>query len=283
MNALIRFPEQHNNRRLPDSGSAHNDFIARMALLCNIRFSISIHFKWGIELARLDDLESISAMTPKNLDLRSPRPRPLRGENCTIVFTDVVAFGSPSRTDEDGRIIREALSKMTHMMVRGIAGVRSESRGDGILTVVPPTIPTANVIRRLLKELPPALVRHNSSHHDSAQFQLRAAVNVGPVAADALGVSGRAITITARLADAPLFKEAMDISKANFGLIASTFVYETAIRLDGNMTDYSQVQVNVKEFTETAWMKLFDEASPHSDPHPVAALSEIFLMLSGVT
>jgi class 3 adenylate cyclase len=209
------------------------------------------------------------------------RPRPLRGENCTIVFTDVVGFSSPSRTDEDRRIIREALFGMTHMMLRGISDVRSEDRGDGILTVVPPGIPTANVIRGLRGELLPALARHNGAHHDSAQFQLRAAVNVGPVTADNLGVSGEAIIIAARLLAAPVFKKAMDTTGANLGVIVSTFVYDGVIRHDRSMSGYSQVQVNVKTFHRLAWMKLFDEASPQSDPNPVAALPSILLVLSG--
>jgi class 3 adenylate cyclase len=199
------------------------------------------------------------------------RPQPLNGENCTVVFTDVVAFSSSARNDEDRRIIREALFGMTQMMLQGSAGARSEDRGDGILTVVPPSIPTANVIERLLKELLPALERHNSAHHESARFQLRAAVNVGPVATDTMGVTGEAIIIAARLVEAPLFKKAMDTTGANLGVIASTFVYETVIKHARNLTGYSQVQVRLKGFNRLAWMKLFGKASPHSDPNPVAA------------
>jgi hypothetical protein len=54
----------------------------------------------------------------------------------------VVAFGSVARNDKDRRVIREALFGMTNMMLRGITDVRSEDRGDGLLTVVPPGVPT---------------------------------------------------------------------------------------------------------------------------------------------
>lgn len=203
------------------------------------------------------------------LTVRDIRLRPLSGENCTILFTDVVAFGSVARNDGDHGIIREALSNMTHIMLRGISDVRSEGRGDGLLTVVPPDIPTANVIERLLKELLPALDRYNSIQRDSARFQLRAAVNVGPVTTDTMGVSGKAIIIAARLVEAPIFKKAIVKSTANLGLIASPFVYETAIRDSLNpihMPGYSRVQVKVKESSMLAWMKLFDTTiSPHSD------------------
>jgi hypothetical protein len=183
-------------------------------------------------------------------------PRPLSGENCTVLLTDVVAFGSPVRTDEDRLIIRKALLQMTHMALRGIPDVRSEDRGDGLLTVIPPSVPTASIIERLLEELPSALDWHNRMHRDSARIQLRAAVDVGPVTSDTMGVSGQAIITAARLVDAPAFKDAMANSRASLGLIASLFVYDTVIKHRAG-PGYSQVQVQVKETAITAWMRLF--------------------------
>jgi CRP-like cAMP-binding protein len=193
--------------------------------------------------------------------------RPLRGQNCTVLLTDIVDFSSSARTDEDCRVIRNALFGMTNMMMRGVADARSESRGDGMLTVAWPGVPTATVIDRLLNELLPALEHHNGTHCGPACFQLRAAVGVGPLVSDAMGPSGQAITTIARLIEAPLFKQAMDASGASLGLIATTFVYETVIRHDRNLTGYRQVQVDVKQFNEPAWMKVFGTPiSPHNDP-----------------
>jgi class 3 adenylate cyclase len=116
---------------------------------------------------------------------------------------------------------------------------------------------------QLLHELPRALDRHNRSQRDPARFRLRLAVNVGPVVSDALGVSGEAIILAARLVDAPGFKEAIAKSAANLGVIASPFVYEAVIR-HGQDPTYSLVSVEVKEFRTTAWMKLFDTAPSSS-------------------
>jgi class 3 adenylate cyclase len=185
---------------------------------------------------------------------------PLRGQNCTILFSDVVAFSSRERNDDDRLIIRRALLGMTVLALRGIPGAWSQDRGDGLLTVIPPIIPTANVIALLHKQLPAALDRHNSTDRTSTRFQLRIAVNVGPVTSDTIGVSGEAIIIAARLLDAPVFKKAMAKTSANFGIIASPFVYETVIRHSMNPIDlagYSRVQVNVKESTTPAWVTLF--------------------------
>jgi class 3 adenylate cyclase len=185
----------------------------------------------------------------------------LNGQNCTVFLTDVVGFSSLSRTDEDRLIIREALFSMTHAAVRDIRDTWSEDRGDGLLTVVSPNVPTAKIMDQLLLELPAALEQHNGTQRDSARFKLRLAVNVGPVARDNMGVHGEAIISTARLVEAPSLKEAIAKSTANLGVIAAPFVYDTVIRHGPSASDrasYSQVPVEIKGLRTTAWMKLFD-------------------------
>src|SRR5208282_2007901 len=125
-------------------------------------------------------------------------PLPLNGENCTVILSDVVAFGANMRTDPDRLIIREALARMTNAATQGIPDVWSEDRGDGILLVIPPNVSTAKVMEQMLQKLPRALDRHNMSQRDPARFQLRFAINVGPVVSDTVGVSGEAIIVAAR-------------------------------------------------------------------------------------
>lgn len=76
-----------------------------------------------------------------------------------------------------------------------------------------------------------------------------------------MGVSGEAIIVTARMVEAPRFKEAMDKARAGLGVIASTFVYDHVIRHDLGAGGYSQVHVDVKESSLLAWMKLFGDDS----------------------
>jgi class 3 adenylate cyclase len=194
------------------------------------------------------------------------RPRPLNGENCTVMLSDVVGFGADWRTDEDRRVIREALFSMTHAILQDLPDVWSwDDRGDGLLTVVLPSVPTARVIAHLHKELPAALEEHNRVYPDSARIQLRVAINVGPVASDIMGVSGEAIIITARLVEAPVFKTAMGESGASLGIIASTFIYESVIRHGPYLEGYSAIPVEVKESSLLAWMKLFDRPLSSGD------------------
>jgi len=217
--------------------------------------------------ARPTDIHGAPATRPV------PHLLQLNGENCTIILSDVVGFGASARTDEDRRIIREALFSITHTVLQEIPDVWSwDDRGDGLLTVVPPSVPTATVIDHLHRALPAALEEHNRAYADSARIQLRVAINVGPLASDSMGISGEAIIIAARLVEAPLFKQAIDESGVSLGFIASTFIYETVIRHHRHLTGYSQVQVDVKETSSAAWMKLFGAmVSPLSDSPATAA------------
>lgn len=194
-----------------------------------------------------------------------PSLLPLNGENCTILYSDVVGFSSLDRNDADRLVIRKALLDMTRLTLQRVPGTWSQDRGDGLLTVVPPGVPTADVIALLHRELPSALARHNRTDRASTRFQLRIAVDVGPVTSDAIGVSGEAIIIAARMLEAPIFKAAIATSTANLGVIASRFVYDTAIRHSlspPDLASYSEVTVEVKGLTILAWMRLFTAPLP---------------------
>jgi len=137
-------------------------------------------------------------------------------------------------------------------------------------------------VGQLLGQLPAALESRNSTGRESARFQLRVAINVGPVFSDRAGVWGEPIITAARLAEAPDFKQALAGSAASLGVIASPFVYETVIR-HGQDRCYSEIPVEVKESCTTAWMKLFGATRPLLTDgelpgggllDPLAALSE---------
>src|ERR1051326_6116302 len=129
------------------------------------------------------ELDSILAVGPD---------RTLNGQNCTVLRTDVIGFSAPLRTSEDRLVIRDAVFRITNSVFKDIVDARSEDRGDGMLTVVGPGVPTATVIDRLFNWMLPDLEKHNSSHDDFTRFQLRAAIDVGPVTGDSMGFSGDA-------------------------------------------------------------------------------------------
>jgi CRP-like cAMP-binding protein len=229
---------------------------------------------------RRDPVLPCAQAIPAEPGVHLPAPRQagrtpvFNGENCTVVLSDVAAFGAVTRTDEDRRIIRKALLEMTRAALATPWDTCScEDRGDGLLLVAPPSIPTTSIMKQLLVALPPALRRHNRTYGPSIHMQLRVAVDVGLVVSDNFGVSGEAIIRTARLLEAPALKKAVTGKGANLGVIVSPFVYDNAIRQCAGTVDpaeYHKVHVHVKETSAPAWMQLIDPAPPALTPHELA-------------
>ena len=194
------------------------------------------------------------------------QPPVLTGQNCTIVRTDVVEFGADGRDAEAHKIIKKALLAMTQLAL-GPAWetCRCEDRGDGLLIVVSPEVPTAQVVERLVSMLPPQLKRHNLTYSAASRIQLRLAVEVGPIEDTELGVTGRSIIGVSRILETPVFKQAVVGQGAILGVIVSPFVYETHIKPGGSFldpADFTQVPVRVKEARGAAWMQLIGGAVP---------------------
>ena len=202
--------------------------------------------------------------------LAARRAQVLAGENCTVILTDVVEFGARRRNDRHRLIIR----REGWLMMRTALGPLwdacfIEDRGDGVLIVAPPQVPTARIMEGIHRELPGMLRMHNSTFAEPCQFRLRVAVNVGPVTTDPLGMSGEAIIRTARLVEAPALKAAMAETGYGLGIIVSEFVYETAVEHADQFIEadrYRNVDVSVKEFQSSAWMRLYDLSPLLRDP-----------------
>jgi hypothetical protein len=208
-----------------------------------------------------------------------PAPMRLAGENCTVVFTDVVAFGAPIRNDEHRLTIRRELLRMTFEALQTVwSQCCCEDRGDGHLIVVPPGVPTVQVLRALFIALPVALRKHNLLYGAGAQIQLKIALDVGPVTGDESGVSGQVIINAARYLDAPPLKQAMASTRATVGFVVSDFVFQSAVGLAECPTDpvgYSNIDVRVKEIYQKAWMLLVNQtpALPPNSALPLIATS----------
>lgn len=196
--------------------------------------------------------------------------RPFTGENCTIIFTDVVGFSSAQRDDNDRLHIRQQLALMTYAALKAVwSECFWDDRGDGFLVVVPPTVPTSKVLEFLLVALPIALKQHNEACDPSSQFQLRAALDVGAVVSDNTGVSGQVIINTKRMLDSLTLKKAIGDSDVPLGLIVSESVYQYTVKHAAFVTDsatYKKIRVSAKDSSLTAWMSLVH--SPIQVPPP---------------
>ena len=239
----------------------------------------------SVRLASRPAREDLIAPVNDGPRMHRPEPpagRPLqgrsqlfRGENCTVVLTDVVGFGARIRNDDDRLIIRRSLHVMTGAVLGELAdGCYCEDRGDGILLVASASIPTIQVLRPLLDGLPAALRRHNRTFGPCVQMRLRMSADVGPVTSDALGVQGEVIIRAARLLEAAALRKAMARDRANLGVVVSPFVFDTSIGQPGGPIDsagFSKIHVHVKETGQQARMKLIDPAP--AEIGPVACLT----------
>ncbi|MFG2001402.1 hypothetical protein ACGFNU_19855 [Spirillospora sp. NPDC048911] len=176
---------------------------------------------------------------------------------------DVAGFASHTRDDDDRRFVRETIFRMLEQAFSS-SGLRlpdyyREDRGDGVLIIVPPDVPTRTVVDPMLARLETELRRHNQRAAAPVRIQLRAALHVGPVVGDLHGVFGNAITQAARLLEAPVLKSGLAESGGDLGFITSAYVYESVIREGPGFVDpslYQPVEIQVKETELSAWMYL---------------------------
>jgi CRP-like cAMP-binding protein len=182
------------------------------------------------------------------------------GQNCTIVLIDIANFGASTRRDSDRRKIRAVLYQLTQSLFDNPDrqhDYHCEDRGDGILLIVPPRVPSNSIINRILDSLVTLLCRHNSTSEAATRIQMRVALDVGPVVSDAHGVDGLAIIHAARLLDAPALKRHLAETGADLGFITSPFVYYTIIQPNPGHVDataYQQLKCRVKRQALNAWM-----------------------------
>jgi len=195
------------------------------------------------------------------------------GQNCTIVLIDIANFGARTRNDRDRRRIRAALYQISQSLFANPDRqhyYHREDRGDGILLVIPPHVPTSSIVDRILDHLVTLLRRYNSTATLPTRIQMRVALHVGPVVSDAHGVDGRAIIHAARLLDAPALRRHLAETGADLGFITSPFVYDTIIQPNPGPVDpvvYQQLKCQVKKQAFNAWMYL---AQASGEIQPVA-------------
>jgi CRP-like cAMP-binding protein len=184
------------------------------------------------------------------------------GQNCTIVLIDIANFGARTRNDRDRRSIRAALYQISQSLYDNPDRqhyYHREDRGDGILLVIPPHVPTSSIVNRILDNLVTLLHRYNSTATLATRIQMRVALHVGPVVSDAYGVDGRAIIHAARLLDAAALRRHLAETGADLGFITSPFVYDTIIQPNPGPVDpvvYQQLKCQVKKQAFNAWMYL---------------------------
>jgi CRP-like cAMP-binding protein len=209
------------------------------------------------------ELQVYQRLSEDSSQLAGTGPTAWTGQICTILLTDITAFGSRGRNDDDRRAVRRRINDLLPEAFES-SNVRwlecyTEDRGDGNLIVAPPTVPVSSLVDSVVGRLAVALRQHNHQASDAVRIQLRVALHVGPVTRDLTGMTGQAIIHTARLVESSVLKRHLKDTEADLGFIASAFVYDNVIRQRGepmDAADFKRVRFRAKESTVTAWIYL---------------------------
>jgi hypothetical protein len=151
-----------------------------------------------------------------------------------IVIVDVENFGDPSRTNADQLAVREglydALSQAFARAGIGWGDCVSEDRGDGILVLVPATVPKSWLVTRVPAHLVDLLDRHNASCPARVRIRLRLALHAGEVHQDAHGFTGNSLNRAFRLIESSASRTALRQSSSVVALIVSDWFYDEVVR-----------------------------------------------------
>ena len=198
---------------------------------------------------------------------RTPPPRHDRQAkaplNCSIFLTDIAGFGNPQRDDHDRAALRSALLRLVTdaFTESGLPWrqCRHQDRGDGLLTIVPPTLSTTLLVDPLLPALSKRLRQYNREDDDPVRMRLRCAVHVGPVQADGTGFPNISVIHAARMLDSQPLRCSLATTDTDLAVMVSGYVYETVVQhLRGPVIsgDWRRSRYRAKGVPITSWMYL---------------------------
>jgi len=184
-------------------------------------------------------------------------------QNCSVLLTDVVGFGAPTHTAQDRKIIRDGMYQIVRRAFAAASISREdyllEDRGDGILIVISPDVPTKQIVHPLVTRIAAELSRYNADAEDGTRFKLRVALQVGPVEPDPEGVNGHVIVDASRLIEASAFKQGLAQAPPEtcVGFITSDYVYDSVIKQHPRQLEpykYQKITARAKGRRLTAWV-----------------------------
>ena len=173
---------------------------------------------------------------------------------------DIAGFNGSRRDDDIQLYVHKSLYEMLEAAFERAdvpwSGCAHEDRGDGVLVIIPPTIPVSGLVDPIPDRLRGLIRRHNRVSCDAARIQLRIATHIGPVHSDGHGFVGHDVNLLYRLLEARPLKRMLSESGAEVAFIASSYVYDNVIRRRPSLVDPALLQplaVRVKETRTRAW------------------------------
>ncbi|WP_043669194.1 hypothetical protein [Streptomyces xylophagus] len=178
---------------------------------------------------------------------------------------DIAGFNRADRSDCVGLVMRRTIYDA---LQRGLddAGIPPEryellDRGDGVMTVLDPSVGIAGLVHTTIPTLTTALLEHNKLAHRAHRIQLRAALHCGQVVRDKHGYAGRDISHAFRLLDSPELRVALAKSDADLVLaISGSARLMMSPDYPSTQLALTPVRITTKESSAQAW---FTEVTPN--------------------
>ena len=180
------------------------------------------------------------------------------------MIVDVENFGDPNRTNTHQLAIRETVYKVLQQSFAkaSISWARcvAEDRGDGVLILIPPTVPKSLLVEKLPAHLAEMLVQHNAGCPAEVRIRLRAALHAGEVHSDAHGYAGTSINRAFRLIEASASRTALRQSSGAVALVVSDWFYDEVVRHcpDAEPSCFRKVHLTVKDSKMRAWIRILE-------------------------
>ncbi|MFA1541753.1 hypothetical protein [Actinomadura monticuli] len=127
-----------------------------------------------------------------------------------------------------------------------------------MLLVVPPGVPASAPADPLVRAFAERIGRHDGGAAEARRFQVRVAVDTGPVLAAPDGVTGAALARAARLLGADVLRRRLASGSAVLGLIVSSAVHRT---VGATGQGFERVEVD-DAASGTAWLRLYPAPRP---------------------
>jgi class 3 adenylate cyclase len=197
-----------------------------------------------------------------------------KGQWCGLFAVDMAGFNKPGRDHEIQIYLRRSLYEILETAFDKSAVKWSEcmheDRGDGVLVIVPPTVPAtvlAGTVPHLLRDL---IRLHNHVSAENAQIRLRAAAHVGPVYSDEHGFVGHDVNFLYRMLDAQPLRRMLLESDTDIAFVMSEYFYDNIVQSHPSLISpdsFHAISIRVKETRKRAWASaLISTQGGHSTP-----------------
>ncbi len=195
----------------------------------------------------------------------------------TILAFDMEGFGGPQRSNPVRSMMRSGLyglirEALAHA-IGGLSQCSLSDLGDGVLVLIGPEVPKNRIVEPFMSDMATGLKRYNDQTGANAEIRLRAALHAGDIIEDPQGYTGDALNLAFRLMDCAALRTELSKTRAHLGLVVSDHFYDSVVKqgFEGiDPSQYTQVDVTVKETTTKAWIHLpsprFEGEAPPRGP-----------------